>query len=738
MVRVWPLEADGKPTIELKADAGLSNLIANVDGTQLTAGGADGKVSTWNLEDGSLTTTIETPSAVTGLSLARDPAKLAVSGKDGSVRIFSPADGRLLEEVRIPLPEPAVTATEETDEAASPVLKVALAANGRVFVNAANEGRVYPLSLLQLVTSHDGPVTGGAFTPDGTKFVSGGADNTLRMWQVTDGSALRAWAGHDAAVSSVSVMADGKTIVSGSLDKTVRLWPVDLPSPAETPTAETVPGEVTKLDPLAVFTHPAAVRSAWPSANGTRLAAASDDGFVRVWDVAKGRELERFGGHLGAAASVAFVPDNLRVVSGGVDSSVREWRISATRVIAAHETATAGVAWLANGTQFATAGEDGFVRLWDTNFNVVRTFGLPEPPANAQPTPSEAEVAAEEEVKGPFAAGTLTALAVRRDQQQLTAAVSVRGEEGSKPTGKLLTWNVANAELLQTVSLPVVAPRIEYSADNLKLVVTGSDRTVRVFGVADGTLQQKIPSAQDVRVARFAPDSRNLLLGGDEKTLHSWRYVSPTAVRTLTGHGGGVYSVRFTPDGKRLASCSVDGTIRLWNAETGQQLVSLTGHQGAVTALDISRDGALIVSAGIDSTVRLWDATGGRQLKQLAATEGAVYSVSFSSDGKLVAAGGADKRVYVFNTETGATQATIEKHEDHVFQVRFSPKSNRLFSLGYGGSLFVWNPTGGEPLFESDVCRVGQSACWSPAADKVAGTSGDGKVHFVNLPEAVR
>lgn len=738
MVRVWPLEAeDGKPSVELKADAGLSSLVANAEGTQLTTGGEDGKVSTWKLEDGSLTSMIETPAAVTNLSIAGERSKLAVAGQDRRVRVYSPADGRLLEEVRVPLPEPAAAATEETNEGTSPaLLKVALAANGRLFVNAASEGRVYPLSLLRLVSGHDGAVAGGAFTPDGTKFVSGGADKSLRMWQVADGAPLRAWVGHDATIASVAVMADGKTIVSGSLDKTIRLWPVDLPAEAA---AEAVPGEVIKLDPLAVFAHPSAVRSAWPSANGTRIAAASDDGFVRVWDVATGRELERFGGHSGATTSVAFMPDNLRVVSGGVDSSVREWRISATRVIAAHETATTGVAWLANGTQFATAGEDGFVRLWDTNFNIVRTFGQPEPPARAQPAPNEPEAAeAEEEVKGPFPAGKLTALAVRRDLQQLTAAVTISGGEGIPATGKLLTWNMANGGLLQTVSLPVVARRIEYSADNLKLVVTGEDKTVRVFGVADGELQQEIPSAENVRVARFAPDSRNLLIGGDAKTLHSWRYVSPTAVRTLTGHGGGVYSVKFTPDGKRLASCSVDGTIRLWNAETGQQLVSLNGHQGAVTALDISRDGALIVSAGIDSTVRLWDATGGRQLKQLAATEGAVYSVSFSSDGKLVAAGGADKRVYVFNTETGAAQATIEKHEDHVFQVRFSPKSNRLFSLGYGGSLFVWNPTGGEPVFETDVCRVGQSACYFPGAEKVAVTSGDGKVHFVNLPEAVQ
>jgi WD40 repeat protein len=743
-VRLWSLAAeDAKPILELKGGAGgLSSLAVDAAGTLLTAAGADQKLYTWKLADGSLVSTVETPAAITGLSLAGEPLKLAVAGLDRCVRVYSPADGRLLEEVRVPLPAPPADTAAVEDEPVAPALRVALANDGgRIFVNSANAGRIYPLSLLQLVTGHTGAIADGAFTPDGTKFVTGGVDKTLRLWQVVDGALLRAWAGHDDAVASVAVTADGKTIVSGSLDQTVRLWPVELPVPAaaETAAAAAVEGEVIKVDPLAVYAHPAAVRSVQPSANGTRIAAASDDGFVRVWDVGTSRELERFGGHAGAVSSVGFVPDNLRVVSGGADASVREWRISATRVIAAHEAPVTGLSWLANGAQFASSGEDGFVRLWDTNLNLVRTFGLPEAPAATAPAATQADVAtpaAEDEPKGPFSAGVLTSLTVRRDLQQITAAVTVG--EGEMASGKLLVWNIANADLLQTIPLPTPARRISYSNDNLKVLVSGTDNTVRVYGAVDGELQQEVPSAESVRVAIFAPDSRNLLIGGDEQTLHTWRYVSPTAVRTLTGHGGGVYSVRFTPDGARIASCSVDGTIRLWSATTGRQLLSLPGHTGAVTSLDISPDGALIVSSGIDSTVRLWDATGGRQLKTLAATEGAVYSVSFSADGKLVAAGGADKRVYVFNAETGAVQATIEKHEDHIYKVRFSSRSNRLISLGYSGTLFVWNPTGGVPLFETDVCRVALSACYSPDAAKVAVASGDGQVHFLDLPEAIR
>ena len=738
-VRLWALDAaDAKPALELKGGEGaLSSLVADTAGTVLTAAGADQKLYSWKLADGSLVSTIETPAAVTGLSLAGEPLKVAVAGQDRSVRVYSPETGRLLEEVRVPLPAPP--ATEAAEDVPSPALCVALAVDGgRLFVNAANEGRIYPLSLLRVVTGHAGAVVQGAFTPDGTRFLTGGADKTLRLWQVADGAPLRAWVGHDEAVSGVAITADGKTIVSGSLDKTVRLWPVDLPTPAETAAAaaQAVAGEVIKLDPVAVYTHPAAVRSVQPSVSGTQIASATDDGLVGVWDVATGRELERFGGHAGPVSAVAFVPDNLRVVSGGSDASVREWRISATRVIVAHEAPATGVSWLANGAQFASAGEDGFVRLWDTNLNLVRTFGLPEAPVVAAAAAAVETEAAATEATGPFSAGVLTGLAVRRDLLQLTAAATVG--EGETATGKLLVWNVANAQLLQTIPVPTPVRRIDYSADNLKLVVTGSDQTVRVFGTVEGELQQEVPSLEAARVAVFSPDSRTLLIGGEEKTLHTWRYVSPTAVRTLTGHGGGVYSVKFTPDGARIASCSVDGTIRLWNAETGQQLLSLAGHTGAVTSLDISSNGALIVSSGVDSTVRLWDATGGRQLKQLATTEGAVFSVSFSADDKLVAAGGADKRVYVFNAETGAVQATIDKHQDHVYQVRFSPRSNRLISLGYSGKLFVWNPTGGVPLLETDVCRVGQSACYSPDAARVAVASGDGQVHFVDLPVAIR
>jgi WD40 repeat protein len=86
---------------------------------------------------------------------------------------------------------------------------VALALPGKGTVKLYNErGEVGSLN------GHTRTVTCAAFTPDGTRGVTGSEDRTVCVWEIATRRLIRQFKAQKAAVSAVAISADGKTVLS--------------------------------------------------------------------------------------------------------------------------------------------------------------------------------------------------------------------------------------------------------------------------------------------------------------------------------------------------------------------------------------------------------------------------------------------------------------------------------------------------------------------------------------------
>jgi len=81
--------------------------------------------------------------------------------------------------------------------------------------------KMWPQQLLQL-HGHDSEVNSVAFSPNGSKIVSGSDDKTIQVWDASTGvEMLPPIQGHNSVIHSVAFLPNGSKIVSGSDDKTI-------------------------------------------------------------------------------------------------------------------------------------------------------------------------------------------------------------------------------------------------------------------------------------------------------------------------------------------------------------------------------------------------------------------------------------------------------------------------------------------------------------------------------------
>lgn len=222
-----------------------------------------------------------------------------------------------------------------------------------------------PSATISAYPGHTSTVFAVAWSPDGTRIVSGGNDNTIQVWNATTGKRLLTYTGHLGSIWAVAWSPDGRRMASGGNDGTVQVW------------------ETSSGHRLLTYTgHTAPVRGVAWSPDGTRIASASQDGTMQVWDATSGKPLFSSGSSPTPEWVVAWSPSGhcLAEASGNTSEeqrreTVQVWSATSEQLLIsypvpssaflAYADGTLSLTWSPGGTCLASGGADTIVHLWN-------------------------------------------------------------------------------------------------------------------------------------------------------------------------------------------------------------------------------------------------------------------------------------------------------------------------------------------------------------------------------------
>ena len=529
-----------------------------------------------------------------------------------------------------------------------------------------------------------------AFSPDGKILATSDVRGWIYLWRVADGSQLLKTPAHSEFIFSLAFSKDGQMLASGGLDRMVKLWNVN-----------------TGACLLEIEAHALGVASIAFSPDDLLIASGGGDRTVKLTEVKTGQCLMTLEGHEQIVRSVAFSPDGKIMASCSLDHTIKLWSVQTgeclhtmVEVNAVYSLAFAPqIDVNSSDGQLASAGEDGLIKIWDTNTGqIISAIAGHQKQIWSIAFSADGQMlasAGDDETVKLWSVSTGELIRTLYGHKNRIWSVAFSPDAKTLVSGSddriVKLWDVDTGQCIRTIQGYHKATKpVAFSPDgNLLFSFSYEEQSVRVWDVQNAKCLRNFDlGTSGVMQVAFSPDQQTFACGNYDHTIKLFNVKNGTCSQILQGHSAWVRFVAFTADGEILASGSGDQTIKLWHLQTSQCLNTLCGHHSPVQTLAIHPNGEILASGSWDGMIKIWDLRSHKCLITLAEHSDRIESLAFCEDGILIS-GSMDRSIKFWNLATGSCERTILS-QFPVWTIALNPRLPILAFGGYAAEVKLW------------------------------------------------
>jgi len=686
-VKIWKYPRDVQDS-RLASGDGVTAVAVSQSRQLAFIGSLDHSIQVWDLVTGEVSRTLDGHTdAISALRISKDDRILYSASADHSIRAWKLDDGELLGIIRTP----------------------------------------GPVSSLALVEEAEPEEQAEAMPAARTFLVSGGGDNFIRSWRVTDefggtsegvpekpvlitvdqlsglvalgtesglvqlrnglrGEIVRSWQAHEGRINSIGLIkaipvegapADERKLllVTSGVQNSIRIWDV-----GSGERRFEIHGS------LAVVTH----LSANPA--GTRLVSANAGGQVTVWKLEDQPVVEPVAHQLNEIGKAVLSPDQSKmalVVSQSQRAAVAVVDVKTgalLQTLLGHDGPILDLSFSPDNTRIVTASADGSARIWllsDGKFPETHHFGGHTGVVHSAAFRSDGnQLVTGGDDKLVKTWDLATGEEVNSFAGHGAAVVGVCFAANNQPVSvsadkTLKQWNPANGQAVRSVPISAVPVSMAVTIDRSLISVALDDNSIAIHQLSDGKLLQALVGhAAAITIHSFRNDKTQLVSVSADQRSHVWRVADGRLMQVFPAEG--LSTATFSATAGQVHLVTTDQVL----TESLRFQAAAPDYEQPVVGLTVHPNGAQYHAAYADGVLRGFAMETGQQgfnVKHGAA----VRAMALRPDGQMLATAGEDKVVRFWNAANGAALAPtqLEGFEGPVAAVQFSADSRSVIAL---------------------------------------------------------
>jgi len=552
-------------------------------------------------------------------------------------------------------------------------------------------------------------VNGLAWSPDGSRIVTAGGLDTLRLWNVNTDQQVERLSGYNKAIWSPdgSLLAASSTtdiyILDSQTNEIVQTLDVDegmyVDLHAWSPDGNYLAAgglgssEVLVWDPLSgerafnLGTQGEKIDALAWSQDGDVLAVGDGDGIVYLWDISTGETIKILSDvPIFAVSDLSWSPDGLTLLIAGHSNTFWIWDHDKDELLEAPiEFPKFGftihsIAWDPNQEYLALGCGDMILVLDASSWQEISVLQkLPEPIYSLEWSPD-----------GRYLLFVSDGVRVWDPNSQKNIFIYDQVLRG-------VSWSPDGGHFSAGSTI--------FGANSIIPVAVAEDHTVAIRSLA------------------LAPDGRLAATGHDDGRIRVWEISTGELISDLRGLSDHILSLAWSPDGSKLASGSHDNTARVWDVKSGTSMLLIEGER-PVSALDWTQDGEFL-AIGVGNELQIWNVVDDRIDKVKEGDgESKIYDLDWIHGGERLAVAYEDGSINIWSSAPMRLQEVLKGHENYVYAVDWSSDGKRLSSAGFDGSFRIWLvkdiPPAAQLIVCEDILNTLYDIAWSPTGEYLA------------------